>query len=62
MEFENTVSVLRLMKEDHEMYEISRILEDGVGHISLTKMVNGEDQDPINGIRYGIYCLQKKRQ
>lgn len=50
------------MKEDHEMYEISRILEDRIGHISLTKMVNGEDQDPINGIRYGIYCLQKKRQ
>lgn len=59
MGLENTVNMLRLSK-DHKMYEISRILEDGVGHISLSKMVNSEDQNPIKGTRYGIYCSQKK--
>lgn len=51
---EHTKNILKAMKEEHESYEVKRMLGCDDSRLSLLKLVIIEIQKPLKGEGYGI--------
>lgn len=50
------------MKEEHESYEVKRMLGGDDSRFSLLKLVNVEIQKPVKGEGYGILLPNEKNE
>lgn len=55
MKLERVQNVLKAMKEEHDSYEIKRMLEcTSSSRLSLVEMVSTEIRKPVKGEGYGV--------
>ncbi|CAO3667671.1 unnamed protein product [Rhizopus stolonifer] len=61
MKLERVHNILKAMKEEHDSYEIQRMLEgNSSSRFSLVEMVSTEIQKPVKGEGYGILLPEEK--
>ncbi|KAI7905314.1 uncharacterized protein BX663DRAFT_541498 [Cokeromyces recurvatus] len=61
IKLERVHNILKAMKEEHDSYEIQRMLKgSSSSRLSLVEMVNTEIQKPVKGEGYGILLPEKK--
>lgn len=62
MKLERANNVLKAMKEEHESYEVGRMLNGDELRRSLHEIVNIDIQKPVKGERYGILLPEEKNE
>ncbi|RCH83248.1 hypothetical protein CU098_007420, partial [Rhizopus stolonifer] len=61
MKLERVHNILKTMREEHDSYEIQRMLEgSSSSRLSLVEMVSTEIQKPVKGEGYGILLPEEK--
>lgn len=62
MKLERVHNILKAMKEEHDSYEVQRMLggSSSSSHLSLVEMVATEIQKPVKGEGYGILFPEEK--
>jgi hypothetical protein len=61
MKLERVHNILKAMKEEHDNYEVQRMLGGcSSSRLSLVEMVNSEIQEPVKGEGYGILLPEEK--